>query len=456
MLLITLSYTAAMPLDFLATETFTDTFPSEVFIRSTEYDAAPKIAADSPERFQGETQEFDHKMTFFQEEAVDGKAHAQETFQDEGFDNEFSAPKGNPLPEVEAVKKPAEEALSSPETPAEPAVDQFSEEETELDHKLHVFQELVKHHIDNNHAVCKDPKLVQEDQDWDNLGSHPNAFGPKASTGVDNITGQMEIAVQTVRKSAEKGDSRAQFSLAFALEKGIGVYKDPAQALQWYKTAAAQEYPPAIINLGVMYLRGADVERNEVAAADYFQQAANLGNVYAMHILGALYRDGVGVPMDLEKAITMFEKSAKFGNSHAAFSLGKLSADMTENRKAVYWYKKAALRGDAAAEANLGVHYMTGRGVEKNPEAAAQWFLKAAEQGNDFAQLNIGVSYLYGRGVGKDATKAAHWFLKSAEQGLKQAQFNIGILYRKGLGVEQDAAQGAYWIAKAKEYSEKQ
>jgi hypothetical protein len=55
--------------------------------------------------------------------------------------------------------------------------------------------------------------------------------------------------------------------------------------------------------------------------------------------------------------------------------------------------------GDATAQFNLGLMYVTGQGVQQDNAAAALWFRKAAEQGYALAQSNLGTLYLYGRGV---------------------------------------------------------
>ena len=71
-----------------------------------------------------------------------------------------------------------------------------------------------------------------------------------------------------MKQSAEKGNSQAQYSIVFAFEKGIGMYKDSLQALHWYKKAAAQEFQAAIIQLGIMHLRGDGVEKNGATAVE--------------------------------------------------------------------------------------------------------------------------------------------------------------------------------------------
>ena len=114
---------------------------------------------------------------------------------------------------------------------------------------------------------------------------------------------RMERAVQTVTTSSERGDARAQFSLAFALEKGIGVHQDATQALKWYQVAAAQDFQAAIINHGGMYFQGrGGVEKNAEKTLLWFRKAAHLGNINGMYMLGAMYRDGPGVDVAFVKS----------------------------------------------------------------------------------------------------------------------------------------------------------
>lgn len=53
--------------------------------------------------------------------------------------------------------------------------------------------------------------------------------------------------------------------------------------------------------------------------------------------------------------------------------------------------------------------------------------MKAAEQGNAVAQNNLGVVYLTGKNVARDDAEAVKWFTKSAQQGNVSAQFNLDV-----------------------------
>jgi uncharacterized protein len=113
--------------------------------------------------------------------------------------------------------------------------------------------------------------------------------------------------------------------------------------------------------------------------------------------------------------------------------------------------RKAAERGIAVAQTDLGVMYATGDRTPKDFQLAISWFRKAAEQGYPDAQFDLGVIYRDGTGVARDPVQAATWFREAADQGLATAQFNLGLLYKKGDGVRQDLSQAASWFRRAAE-----
>jgi len=113
--------------------------------------------------------------------------------------------------------------------------------------------------------------------------------------------------------------------------------------------------------------------------------------------------------------------------------------------------QRAAERGNAIAQYNLGVAYDHGRGVSQDFWQAAHWYREAAEQDYSPAQNNLGVLYENGQGVPQDFEQAAHWYRKAAEQGLAAAQYTLGLMCESGQGVPQDFEQAAHWYRKAAE-----
>jgi TPR repeat protein len=81
------------------------------------------------------------------------------------------------------------------------------------------------------------------------------------------------------------------------------------------------------------------------------------------------------------------------------------------------------------AELNLARTYNYGWGVPKDLAQAAVWYRKAAERGHAGAQSDLGVAYRYGEGVKKDVREAEHWFQKAIAQGNPVAAYSLGSMY---------------------------
>lgn len=102
--------------------------------------------------------------------------------------------------------------------------------------------------------------------------------------------------------------------------------------------------------------------------------------------------------------------------------------------------------GDAAAQTQLGLLYVSGDGVERSDTEAFKWFRKAADQNNPVAQFNLAVSYTTGEGVARDAAEAIKWFRKAAEQNHADAQFNLGVAYAQGELVPKNLSESVRWF----------
>ena len=85
---------------------------------------------------------------------------------------------------------------------------------------------------------------------------------------------------------AGAGDVAAQVALAGLYMSGLGVARDPAEAVLWYRRAALAGDPVAQLNLGDLYGRGQGVPRDPLEAYAWFSLAADQGRRWA-----ALRRD---------------------------------------------------------------------------------------------------------------------------------------------------------------------
>lgn len=73
-------------------------------------------------------------------------------------------------------------------------------------------------------------------------------------------------------------------------------------------------------------------------------------------------------------------------------------------------------------------------------------FLEKAKQGNADAQYQLGLLYLTGKGTLQDFSEASKWLLLAAEQNHPLAQYELGLLYQVGQGVELDNEKSYVWF----------
>lgn len=136
----------------------------------------------------------------------------------------------------------------------------------------------------------------------------------------------------------------------------------------------------------------------------------------------------------------------------AEFARGLECAVADSFAQAAVHYRKAAELGHAQAQFNLVEMYLTGKGVNHNPEEATRWFARireSAERGDGEAQASFALMYSYGLGVERDSTKAAHWWRRAAEQRVVVAEINLAGMYHQGHGVPVDHEEEERWFRRA-------
>ncbi len=271
-----------------------------------------------------------------------------------------------------------------------------------------------------------------------------------------SLMASAQVDIKELTKAAKKGDPAAQCKMGDYFFNGEGGEEDYAQALEWYKKAAAQDYAEAIFHLAVCYEEGYGVEVDEEIGVKYEKRAAELGNADAQFYLGNTYDSGFGgEEKDENKAAEWYRKAAEQGHDEAQNALGEYYLNgkgvEEDETKAVEWFNKAAEQGNDEAMYNLGECYYHGYGVEEDNAKAFKWYTKAAEQDNDKAMKELGDCYYLGNGVEKDYVKAFKWYTKAAEQDNDKAMKELGDCYYFGKGVEENNAKAVEWYAKASE-----
>ena len=171
-------------------------------------------------------------------------------------------------------------------------------------------------------------------------------------------------------------------------------------------------------------------------------------------------------------------------NSFSQINSNTRVVESTVSQK--YFYaKRAAEKGNARAQFDLGVMYATGNGVEKNEKLALKWFniaaqnnfskrqeiknnnrmvsiskpmreepvsqqflfaKRAADKGNVRAQFDLAMMYLAGNGVRKNEQLAFKYFHTAARNNSVEAKFQMGLNFSEGRGVKKQEQLAKYWF----------
>ncbi len=150
--------------------------------------------------------------------------------------------------------------------------------------------------------------------------------------------------------------------------------------------------------------------------------------------------DGIAVAGDNVEPATLNDLGVKYMTGDGV---------KRDPKRAIELYTKAAERGLALSQSNLAFVYWEGEHVSRDAKKAVEWAEKAADGGNGLAMWLLGSAYSEGDGVAKDTTKAIAWYTKAAETGDEASMNNLGVLYWNGDGVPKNLKTAVSWYRKA-------
>ncbi len=276
--------------------------------------------------------------------------------------------------------------------------------------------------------------------------SHQSSVSPEAPAGHAAVAPDPETSLEA---RAESGDAQAQHELALRLFEEADDRQPDAvvNAVQWMKAAAAQRYQPACLGLASMHLVGLHVEQDADAARQLFEFGISPDNGDAEAGLGLLFH----CQEQFAEARAWFEKSAAkgctIGDNHMVVNrhLGHMNfhgiggqRDLAASERHL---RLAAEKGCDASMACLGDLMIQIQSSETASAEGVEWYERAASKGNAHANYNLGVmAYQHG-----DAVAAGRHFVAAAGQGHADAASNYGvILFQLG-----DYDQSERWLVKA-------
>ncbi len=90
--------------------------------------------------------------------------------------------------------------------------------------------------------------------------------------------GEYEKAFAIWEAEAKEQNAQAMVNIGLMYLRGEGVKKDAAEAKRWFEKAAEFENPSALYNLGLMYDNDIAAQKDEQKAQEYLHKAAQLGH----------------------------------------------------------------------------------------------------------------------------------------------------------------------------------
>ncbi len=197
--------------------------------------------------------------------------------------------------------------------------------------------------------------------------------------------------------------------------------------------------------------------RGDPSAYARLREEAAADDVPSQEALVRLLSDSE-FPAEQAEAFRWAERAAERGSAMAQHELGymlEMGVGTIPNDELARHYYRLADEQDYVASANrLGALYLKGRGVPADPQEAVRLFRKAAEAGDGAGAFNLAMRYLVGEGVLPDAAVAAQWLEKAAADGNPEkvtsvAKLQLGHLYEEGRGVEVDSLKALHLYEEA-------
>ncbi len=226
--------------------------------------------------------------------------------------------------------------------------------------------------------------------------------------------------------AAAQGDEKAAARLARLFrDSELGIAPDPAAARKWLETAADLGDAPSLVALGES-IRTEGASRSARRAADLFRRAADLGNDDGRAWYALCLLEGRGVRRDVSRALELLSAAADNGHANAQFFLGVcrfggFGGSERDPVEAMRRFQGAAAQ-QPAANVFLGVGYLNGIGLAKDPAKAYACFKSAAEKNIPAAILWVAHCHAKGLGVKKDVEEARSWAKRAESAGIPAAR----------------------------------
>ena len=176
---------------------------------------------------------------------------------------------------------------------------------------------------------------------------------------------EFDKAFPVLKKSAQLGNSEAQYNLGYLLQNGIGTEKNLSEAVEWYKKSSDNNFNDAHYALMMAFGNGDGVEQNSSKAFEYAMKCATNNDPTCTWNVVDCYMTGNGVEISESKIKEWIIRLAKLENP--------------ENLTQSAYITSARLE--------IARYYKTGKYFEKDLYLSYLWYLIFNESKRDFSIL---------------------------------------------------------------------
>lgn len=228
------------------------------------------------------------------------------------------------------------------------------------------------------------------------------------------------VRLTELKQFAKSGTPEAQYVLGLMHQNGLGVARDYAEALRWYRESASKNFGPAQFSLGLMISQGIGIPPNRRQGMEWYERAAQNGFRPARELVAISLEHGLDLKQDREKAFVLQLQLAEEGHQRSARNVAVMYAEGIgtdrDSSLSLHWYKKAAESGDAQAAFMVACMYREGTGAVKDEQASFLWMKRSADLG--FSGACSGLQEIYREGLldqAKDAELAEEYGRRGEE-----------------------------------------
>lgn len=244
-------------------------------------------------------------------------------------------------------------------------------------------------------------------------------------------------AIHQFQCAMQNGDARGHYYYAKLLSKGQGVKRSIPLAIESYQT---------VLKLNTNIRNGALIDLGQIhedlndffQAQKFYSEAMQAHSQYAKTLYARLLAYGKGIEASPKRAIQLLQESARNPEEDNGFSLaflGQLCLDGIYKPKngetAFQYFTRAAQYGCPQAFTGLGLCYLNGCDVNKDPTKAIVNFMKGVAKDEVNSSIHLARIYEEGIGVRPDRRLAISHLQKASRMGSSQADFELGKLYLK-------------------------